>query len=99
MKKASSAAQASHLQQIPNIGPALAADLQQCGIGKPEQLRGQNPYSLYDKLCERTGVRHDPCVIDTFIAAVRFMEGAPPTPWWHYTEERKATLAQREPLA
>lgn len=97
MKKVSSAAQASHLQQIPNIGPALAADLQRCGIGKPEQLRGQNPYSLYDRLCERTGVRHDPCVIDTFIAAVRFMEGAPPTPWWHYTEERKATLAQRRP--
>lgn len=95
MKKASSAAQASHLQQIPNIGPALAVDLQQCGIRTPAELRGQNPYALYEQLCERTGVRHDPCVLDTFIAAVRFMEGAPPMPWWHYTEERKVTLAQR----
>lgn len=97
MKKVSSAAQACHLQQIPNIGPALAADLQQCGIHTPDELRGQNPYALYERLCRRTGVRHDPCVIDTFIAAVRFMEGAPPTPWWHYTEERKATLAQQSP--
>jgi hypothetical protein len=32
-------------------------------------------------------------VLDTFIAAVRFMEGAPPHPWWHYTAERKATMA------
>ena len=95
MKKAGSAEQAKQLQQIPNIGPAVAADLQRCDIRSPAQLVGQNPYELYERLCRRTGVRHDPCVLDTFIAAVRFMEGAPPTPWWHYTEERKATLAQQ----
>jgi hypothetical protein len=38
-------------------------------------------------------VRHDPCVIDTFLSAVRFMEGAPPQPWWHCTPERKRHLA------
>lgn len=94
MKKAKLAAQATQLQQIPNIGPALAADLRLCDIGAPAQLTGQNPYQLYEQLCRRTGVRHDPCVLNTFIAAVRFMEGAPPMPWWHYTEERKTTLAQ-----
>jgi hypothetical protein len=39
-------------------------------------------------------MRHDPCVLDTFIAAVRYMEGAPNTPWWHYTPERKRALAE-----
>jgi hypothetical protein len=33
--------------------------------------------------------------LDTFIAAVRFMEGEPKRPWWKYTAERKRTLANR----
>ena len=34
----------------------------------------------------------DPCLLDTFIAATRFMAGEPPLPWWRYTKERKRTL-------
>jgi hypothetical protein len=34
-------------------------------------------------------------LLDTFIAAVRFMEGAPKKPWWKYTAERKKVLAAR----
>jgi pathogenicity locus Cdd1 protein len=85
------------LEQIPNIGPSLAEDLRLIGIDRPEKLPGKDPYRLYDRLCRATGVRQDPCVLDTFIAAVRFMEGAPPHPWWHYTAERKATLARGVP--
>ena len=47
---------------------------------------------MYRALCEATGARQDPCVLDVFIAVVRFMEGGPPTPWWHYTAERKAQM-------
>jgi hypothetical protein len=50
---------------------------------------------MYDDLCHATGVRHDPCVIDVFIAAVRFMAGEAARPWWKYTPERKRTLAAR----
>jgi hypothetical protein len=35
---------------------------------------------MYDDLCRITGKRHDACLLDTFIAAVRFMEGAPRLP-------------------
>ncbi|MCK7491764.1 MAG: helix-hairpin-helix domain-containing protein [Comamonadaceae bacterium] len=28
-------------------------------------------------------------MLDTFIAAVDFMRGADPRPWWSYTAERK----------
>ena len=80
------------LEDLPNIGPSLAGNLRQVGIEKPNELRGQDPYLLYDMLCGLTGTRQDPCVLDTFISAVRFMEGAPPHPWWHYTSERKRTL-------
>ena len=47
---------------------------------------------LYQQLCAQTGVMHDPCLLDTFIAATRFMAGEPPLPWWRYTKDRKRTL-------
>jgi len=82
------------LEDLPNIGPKMAADFRLLGIAKPAQLKGQDPYRLYEKLCEMTGVRQDPCVLDVFIAATRFMGGDPARPWWHYTAERKRTLAR-----
>lgn len=93
MTKASNAGEVRQLADIPNIGPAMVEDFRNLGIERPAQLAGKDPYVLYERLCAVTGVRHDPCVIDTFISAVRFMEGAPPHPWWHYTEVRKQHVA------
>ena len=92
MSKARAAAEARRLLDIPNIGPSIADDLRALGIERPAQLVGKDPYALYARMTELTGVAHDPCLCDCFIAAVRFMEGAPPTPWWHYTAERKQHL-------
>lgn len=86
----------ARLEDIPNIGPAVAADLRQLGITTPDELPGRDPYAMYDDLCRITGQRHDPCLLDTFIAAVRYMEGAPKKPWWKYTPERKREMAERE---
>jgi Pathogenicity locus len=88
--KASSAAECNALEHLPNIGPALAADLRLIGVEHPRELRGKDAFVLYQKLCEATGQRQDPCVLDTFMAAVDFMRGAPAAPWWHYTPQRKA---------
>lgn len=82
-----------NLEDLPNVGPATAADLRRLGITRPRQLLGKDPYHLFDKLCRATGTRHDPCVLDVFIAAVRFAGGAPARPWWRYTKERKRILA------
>ena len=87
--KARVAAEAIELRQLPNIGPAMVGDFKALGIDRPAQLAGQDPHALYRHLCEITGVRHDPCVLDTFIGVIRFMDGEPPCPWWHYTAERK----------
>ena len=65
----------ARLEDIPNVGPAVAADLRQLGITSPGELPGRDPYAMYDDLCRLTGQRHDPCLLDTFIAAVRFMAG------------------------
>jgi hypothetical protein len=85
----------ARLEDIPNIGASIAGDLRSLGIARPQQLAGKDPYRLYRELNRRSGVRHDPCVADAFIAAVRYMEGAPKRPWWHYTSERKRVLAAR----
>lgn len=86
----------ARLEDIPNVGVSIAGDLRLLGITSPDDLPGRDPYALYNELCRITGQRHDPCVIDTFIAAVRYMEGGPKTPWWKFTDERKKTLANRE---
>lgn len=99
MKKAKTHDQAHLLEQIPNVGPAVAADMRGIGIDEPRQLIGRDPYELYELSSARAGVRQDPCVCDTYIAAVRFMEGAPPHPWWHYTAERKRRFATGHPRA
>src|SRR5262249_56000082 len=85
----------ARLEDIPNVGPAIAADLRRLGITTPSELPGRDPYALYDELCRLTGQRHDPCLLDTFIAVVRYMEGAPKKPWWKYTAQRKRELAAR----
>ncbi|WP_417705671.1 helix-hairpin-helix domain-containing protein [Rheinheimera aquimaris] len=77
------------LTDLPNIGKASAADLVVLGIEKPADLLGQAPYDMYYRLCDITGQRHDPCVIDVFISITRFINGDDPKPWWHYTAERK----------
>lgn len=87
--KAKHARDAKILLGIPNIGPAMIRDLELLGITKPNELKNRDPYKLYMTLCRITGKRHDPCVLDTFIAAVDFMNGAPARPWFWYTKGRK----------
>lgn len=89
-----SRAHLTDLQQLPNVGPAVAADLHLLGITAPSDLLGRDPYAMYDDLCRLTGARHDPCVLDTFIAVTRFMSGDPAKPWWKYTAERKRATAR-----
>src|SRR5437899_11617022 len=95
-RSTSSGREVARLEDIPKVGPAVAADLRRLRITSPAELLGRDPYALYDDLCRTTGQRHDPCLLDTFIAAVRFIEGEPMKPWWKYTAERKRELAARK---
>lgn len=90
--KAAKASEAKTLEQIPNIGKAVASDLRSIGITKPEQLKGKDGLALYHKLNQVTGVRHDPCMADTFMAAVDFMNGGKAKPRWSFTAKRKQLL-------
>ena len=95
-RRSSSRKEISRLEDIPNVGPAVAGNLRQLGITTPSELQGRDPYALYDDLCRTTGQHHDPCLLDTFIAAVRYMAGEPKKPWWKYTAERKRVLSARQ---
>lgn len=82
------------LTDLPNIGPAMAADLVLLGISRPADLAGRDPLAMYTELCVRTGQRQDPCVLDVFISIVRFMQGEQARAWWAFTGERKRMLEQ-----
>jgi hypothetical protein len=82
------------LKDLRSIGKAMVEDFKLLGITEVSQLVGKDPQKLYDKLCRVTGVRHDPCVLDTFVAAVAQAEN-PKLPkekcdWWYWSKIRKA---------
>lgn len=81
------------LTDLPNVGSATARDLQLLGFETPEMLVGQCPFEMYRQLCAKTGVSHDPCVIDVFMSITEFLNGTPALPWWNYTEARKERAA------
>ncbi|MFT3822083.1 MAG: helix-hairpin-helix domain-containing protein [Rubrivivax sp.] len=91
-RKARHAAECRVLEQLPNIGPSLAADLRLLrllGVLDPRELATRDAFVLYQSLCSITGCRQDPCVLDSFMAATDFMRGAEARPWWTYTAQRK----------
>jgi len=87
------------LTDLPNIGKAGAADLKLLGIEIPDELKGQDPYEMYERLCTLTGSRHDPCVIDVFISVTCFINGDTPKAWWDYTAQRKIFQADKQGVA
>jgi Pathogenicity locus len=80
------------LEDLPNIGKAIATDLRSIGIDLPEQLKIREPLDIFNELANIMGHRHDPCLLDCLISAQRFLEGAPAKPWWTYTNERRILL-------
>lgn len=89
MKKALHPDEAEFFEQIPNVGESLAEDLRSIGLKNPADLKKQNAYELYLKLCRKTKSYQDPCVLDVFLSAVYFMKGKGVKMWWEFTPERK----------
>jgi pathogenicity locus Cdd1 protein len=78
----------TELRALPNVGPAVAGMLMRAGIQRPEDMRGKTAEQLYRRLCRVDGRRHDPCLLDTLVAVVDYLDGAPPRPWWYYSRLR-----------
>jgi hypothetical protein len=86
------------LGQLVSIGPAMLRDFEMLGIHSVAQLARRNPQRMYQDLCRITGTRQDPCVLDTFSAAVAQARDPllPPDKcqWWYWSRKRKNKSAQ-----
>lgn len=82
------------LRDLISIGPAMLRDFEMLGIRSVGQLAKQNPNRMYSRLERLTGQRQDPCVLDTFQAAVAQARNprlpAEKCRWWYWSRVRKA---------
>lgn len=78
----------SSLQSLPGVGPSLAADLEDLGYDRAGDLIGQDPETMYERLCAMRGARLDPCVLYVFRCAVYAAGAERPDPeklkWWNW---------------
>lgn len=86
------------LGRLVSIGPAMLRDFELLGIRSVPQLARRNPQSMYRDLCRITGERQDPCVLDTFCAAVAQARNPLLEPekcqWWYWSKLRKEKSRQ-----
>jgi Pathogenicity locus len=82
------------LRDLRGVGPHIEEDLRSLGVDSVAALATRDGAKLYDALCRKTGVRQDPCVLDTFRCAVAQARD-PRLPveqanWWWWSRQRKA---------
>jgi hypothetical protein len=77
------------LAALRNIGPAMLRDLHLLRIRSVAQLARCDADRLYLRLERLSGQRQDPCVWDTFAAAIHQAKTGEALPWWQFTPERK----------
>ena len=90
---ATSSVRARQLGELISIGPAMLRDFGELKIRSVAQLAQQNPKRMYERLNRLRGQRQDPCVLDTFCAAVAQAKNprlpAEKCQWWYWSRKRK----------
>ena len=78
------------LQKIPGVGKAVSRDLRRLGIREPDDLKGQDPEELYERLCLLQGKRIDRCMLYVLRCAVYYATEEDPDPellkWWNWKD-------------
>ncbi len=86
-------AKTRELGDLISIGPAMLKDFEMLGIRSVRDLARRDPQRMYEKMGRLTGQRQDPCVLDTFCAAVAQAKnprlGAEKCQWWWWSKRRK----------
>jgi Pathogenicity locus len=89
-------ATARQLADLISIGPAMLRDFDMLGIHSVAELAKQEPQKMYERLNRKTGQRQDPCVLDTFCAAVAQARNprlpAEKCQWWYWSKIRKSGI-------
>jgi TfoX C-terminal domain/Pathogenicity locus len=88
----------SELGQLRNIGKAMMKDFELLGVTSIKQLARCNADKLYERIQSLTNTRHDPCVWDTYAAAIHQAKTGEALPWWDFTKVRKGRSSLPLPL-
>lgn len=80
------------LQTIPGIGKSISLDLWNLGIRNIEDLKGKNPYKMYEKSNKLAGVKQDPCLLYVFRCAVYYASEKKlkkeKLNWWYWKDKK-----------
>jgi len=81
------------LKDLCGVGKAALKDFEMLGVRSVAQLAQRDGRKLYQRLCEITGTRQDPCVEDMLVCAVAQARD-PELPveqrnWWYWSGVRK----------
>jgi nucleotidyltransferase/DNA polymerase involved in DNA repair len=77
------------LQEIPGVGPRTAEDLLDLGYTAVEDLRGENPETMYERLMQIREQYIDRCQLYVFRGAVYYAEGGrepEKLKWWNWKD-------------
>ncbi len=85
------------LRDFAGVGKSIEGNLRALGVNTVAELARRDGDELYLQLCDRTGARQDPCVLDTFRCVVEQARN-PHLPqeqrnWWWWSRQRKAADA------
>ena len=91
-------ARSRSLADLKSVGPATLRDFEMLGIRTVSELARQDALRLYEDLCHRTRMRHDPCALDVFACAIAQARDAKlpaeQCRWWYWSRRRKAAGAR-----
>ena len=80
----------SEFQRIPGVGDSLSKDLVDLGYQKINELKGENPETMYENLMALRGEHIDRCVLYVFRCAVYFASNSVHEPellkWWNWKD-------------
>jgi hypothetical protein len=78
------------LMTIPGVGKSIAGDLYDIGIRSPEELRGNEPELLYERICAHQKKRIDRCLLYEMRCVVYFVSKEKHDPellkWWNWKD-------------
>jgi hypothetical protein len=84
---------AKELQTIPGIGNSLSQDLVDLGYRKVNELKGEDPETMYKNLIALRGHHIDRCVLYVFRCAVYYASNSAHDPeslkWWNWRDGNK----------
>ncbi len=79
------------LCRIPGVGDKLAQVLRELGYARVEELRGEAPEQMYQRLIALRGEPVDRCVLYVFRCAVYFasnrLHEAEKLKWWYWKDK------------